>query len=40
VLGWLAATVEPVLADRPFGEDIERILLAPWPETPAEAAAE
>jgi len=34
VLGWLDGLVEPILADRPFGTDIERIAAAPWPETP------
>jgi len=38
VLGWLAGVVEPILADRPFGEDIERIIRAPWPEPPQRAA--
>ncbi len=32
VLGWLASLVQPILADRPFGADIERIVAAPWPE--------
>jgi histidine ammonia-lyase len=32
LLGWLAGLIEPILADRPFGEDIERIAAAPWPE--------
>ena len=31
VLGWLADVIEPIDADRPFGEDIERIVAAPWP---------
>ena len=35
VLGWLAGLTEPILADRPFGQDIERIAAAPWPAGPA-----
>jgi histidine ammonia-lyase len=31
VLRWLAGLAEPILADRPFGQDIERIAAAPWP---------
>jgi histidine ammonia-lyase len=31
VLGWLAAIVDPIVADRPFGEDIERIRCADGP---------
>jgi histidine ammonia-lyase len=31
VLGWLAGLVGPVTADRPFGEDIERLRQAGWP---------
>jgi histidine ammonia-lyase len=31
VLGWLAGLTEPIRADRPFGQDIERIAAAPWP---------
>jgi histidine ammonia-lyase len=34
VLGWLDGLIEPILADRPFGADIERIVAAPWPQTP------
>jgi len=36
VLGWLAGVIEPIGGDRPFGEDIERIVRAPWPaDSPA-----
>jgi histidine ammonia-lyase len=31
VLGWLAGIVAPIDADRPFGEDIERLSGADWP---------
>jgi histidine ammonia-lyase len=31
LLSWLAGLIEPIVADRPFGADIERILRAPWP---------
>jgi histidine ammonia-lyase len=31
VLGWLAGLVDPIAADRPFGEDIERLRHADWP---------
>jgi histidine ammonia-lyase len=31
VLGWLAGLVGPIAADRPFGEDIERLRHADWP---------
>ena len=34
VLGWLDGLIEPILADRPFGADIERITAAPWPPAP------
>jgi histidine ammonia-lyase len=34
VLSWLDGLAEPIVADRPFGADIERIAAAPWPETP------
>ena len=34
VLGWLDGLVEPIMADRPFGADIERIIAAPWPPAP------
>jgi histidine ammonia-lyase len=33
VLDWLAGLVAPIEADRPFGEDIQRLIEAPW--TPA-----
>jgi len=36
VLGWLAGLVEPIVGDRPFGADIERILRAPWPAAGAQ----
>jgi histidine ammonia-lyase len=29
--GWLAGVISPIVADRPFGPDIERIRQAPWP---------
>jgi hypothetical protein len=31
LLDWLAAIVAPIEEDRPFGEDIERLVAAPWP---------
>ena len=31
LLGWLAGIVDPIEADRPFGEDLERLVQAPWP---------
>ena len=31
LLDWLAAIIDPIDGDRPFGEDIERLIQAPWP---------
>jgi histidine ammonia-lyase len=31
LLDWLSGLVEPIDADRPFGEDLERLIGAPWP---------
>ena len=31
LLDWLSAIVDPIEADRPFGEDLERLIGAPWP---------
>ncbi len=31
LLDWLAGIIGPVEGDRPFGEDIERLIRAPWP---------
>ena len=31
LLNWLAGIVAPISEDRPFGEDIERLIAAPWP---------
>ena len=31
VLDWLAGLVAPIVADRPFGEDIQRLIEARWP---------
>ena len=31
LLDWLSGIVDPIDADRPFGEDIERLIGAPWP---------
>jgi histidine ammonia-lyase len=31
LLDWLAVIVGPIDEDRPFGEDIERLIQAPWP---------
>jgi histidine ammonia-lyase len=31
MLRWLAQAIDPILADRPFGQDIERLLQADWP---------
>jgi histidine ammonia-lyase len=33
VLHWLAGIIGPIPADRPFGQDIERILHADWSAT-------
>jgi histidine ammonia-lyase len=30
LLGWLAGIIGPIDGDRPFGEDIERLIGAPW----------
>ena len=37
LLDWLAGIVGPIDGDRPFGEDLERLIGAPWPPdvTPA-----
>jgi histidine ammonia-lyase len=31
LLDWLAGIVDPIEEDRPFGEDIERLISASWP---------
>ncbi len=31
LLDWLAVIIGPIDGDRPFGEDIERLIQAPWP---------
>ncbi len=31
LLDWLAGIIPPIDGDRPFGEDIERLIDAPWP---------
>ncbi|MGH3259269.1 MAG: aromatic amino acid lyase [Streptosporangiaceae bacterium] len=31
LLDWLAAIIGPIDGDRPFGEDIERLIRSPWP---------
>jgi len=31
LLGWLAGIVGPIDGDRPFGEDIQHLIEAPWP---------
>jgi len=31
LLDWLAGIIGPIEGDRPFGEDIERLISAPWP---------
>jgi histidine ammonia-lyase len=31
LLDWLSAVIGPIDGDRPFGEDLERIISAPWP---------
>jgi len=31
LLDWMAGFVPPIDGDRPFGEDIERLIRAPWP---------
>jgi histidine ammonia-lyase len=33
LLDWLAGIIGPIDGDRPFGEDIERLIRAPWPPT-------
>ncbi|MGH3259480.1 MAG: hypothetical protein ACRDOU_29450 [Streptosporangiaceae bacterium] len=31
LLDWLAGIIPPIEGDRPFGEDLERLIRAPWP---------
>ena len=31
LLDWLSGIVDPIDGDRPFGEDLERLIGAPWP---------
>ena len=31
LLDWLGGIVDPIDGDRPFGEDLERLIDAPWP---------
>jgi histidine ammonia-lyase len=31
LLDWLASVISPIDADRPFGEDIQHLIEAPWP---------
>ena len=31
LLGWLAGLIGPIDEDRPFGEDLQRLIEAPWP---------
>jgi len=31
LLDWLAGNIPPIEGDRPFGEDIERLIRRPWP---------
>ena len=31
LMDWLAGIIAPIDGDRPFGEDIERLIRAPWP---------
>ena len=31
LLDWLAGLIGPIEGDRPFGEDLERLIAAPWP---------
>ncbi len=31
LMKWLAGIIAPIDGDRPFGEDIERIIRTPWP---------
>jgi histidine ammonia-lyase len=33
VLDWLAGVVDPIDGDRPFGEDLERLIQTPWTPT-------
>jgi histidine ammonia-lyase len=37
LLDWLAGIVGPIDGDRPFGEDLERLIGAPWPPDPTPA---
>ena len=30
-MDWLAGIIAPIDGDRPFGEDIERLIRTPWP---------
>ncbi len=34
LMDWLAGIIGPVEGDRPFGEDIERLIRTPWPAMP------
>ncbi len=36
LLDWLAGIIGPIEGDRPFGEDIERLIRAPWPSLDGE----
>ena len=31
LLDWVSEIVDPIDGDRPFGEDLERLISAPWP---------
>jgi len=35
LLDWLSGVVDPIDGDRPFGEDLERLIAAPWPQDSA-----
>jgi histidine ammonia-lyase len=39
LLDWLAGIIGPIDGDRPFGEDIERLVRAPWPGPDQAAGA-
>jgi histidine ammonia-lyase len=32
LLDWLAGIIDPIDGDRPFGEDLQRLIETPWPE--------
>jgi histidine ammonia-lyase len=39
LMTWLAGIIEPIDGDRPFGEDIERLIRTPWPSVDTRGSA-